>query len=688
MEKQLNWVILAVLGLSLLLGISIAFRNQTALINFFSIDDAFYYFQSAKNFTQGKGISFDGIARGNGYHPLWMLVCIPVFALTRFDLWLPLRILVVIQAVLHAVTGYFIFKMLVQKVAKPLSVLAMVIWLFSPTIFSVVGSNGLETGINMFCITGLLYFVSTWSILPKDQVRLKHYLMAGILASLTLLARLDNIFLLCFIGAWLVLKNWRLNRTWIMMDFLLTAFSAIFSYVAYVDLSTTLYTLMPNIEVIIVTSMVLFPLGQFLSGVYHLDQQSAKKEIASRIVIGVGLGSAMLTVALLLIYPNGGYSRAAMVIQIGTFLLFTLMAKLFLTFFNALPQISKEVSPQQFHIKDIYKLDWLGLVRKAACFFGPLFTTLGLFLVFNHFYFGTSMPLSGKIKGWWGSFITAYGERPTTLQPFLGLNEKGPWGMLTLLLHTLSDLFKIDLSPSLSLLLTIVLVIILFVFILLSKKTQERINSLNLQPFFLGVIFHASYYTMTGYVGYRSWYWAPEMLFMLLFGVILLDSVLLLFTQKWLFLKNEWLRWGLAGITILSIIIHFAAFNLSFFSFSPNEEHPAIHNVRIVQQCTPEGSVIGMTGGGYIGYFIERRTITNLDGLINGVEYYSFLTEFRMTEYLDKIGMDFVFGNETMLFDSEPYMQSLTGRLVEVNTKGCSFEGSFKLYEFAMNDES
>ena len=43
-------------------------------------DDAFYYFQIARNFAEGQFSTFDGgITRTNGYHPLWMLLITPLW---------------------------------------------------------------------------------------------------------------------------------------------------------------------------------------------------------------------------------------------------------------------------------------------------------------------------------------------------------------------------------------------------------------------------------------------------------------------------------------------------------------------------------------------------------------------------------------------------------------------------------
>lgn len=42
-------------------------------------DDAFYYFQIAKNVAHGLGATFDGLHRTSGFHPLWMLMIAPIF---------------------------------------------------------------------------------------------------------------------------------------------------------------------------------------------------------------------------------------------------------------------------------------------------------------------------------------------------------------------------------------------------------------------------------------------------------------------------------------------------------------------------------------------------------------------------------------------------------------------------------
>ena len=50
------------------------------LIRDASNDDAFYYFQIARNLAEGKFSTFDGgITRTNGYHPLWLFLITPFY---------------------------------------------------------------------------------------------------------------------------------------------------------------------------------------------------------------------------------------------------------------------------------------------------------------------------------------------------------------------------------------------------------------------------------------------------------------------------------------------------------------------------------------------------------------------------------------------------------------------------------
>jgi hypothetical protein len=73
-----------------------------------------------------------------------------------------------------------------------------------------------------------------------------------------------------------------------------------------------------------------------------------------------------------------------------------------------------------------------------------------------------------------------------------------------------------------------------------------------------------------------------------------------------------------------------------------------------LEENTPPGSIIGMTGGGNAGYYIHDRTIINLDGLINSYDYFRAFQNKEAPEFLRERGMTIVFAN-THLIGLPPY---------------------------------
>jgi small ligand-binding sensory domain FIST len=74
----------------------------------------------------------------------------------------------------------------------------------------------------------------------------------------------------------------------------------------------------------------------------------------------------------------------------------------------------------------------------------------------------------------------------------------------------------------------------------------------------------------------------------------------------------------------------------------------------LLEEHTEPGSIIGITGGGNIGYFIHDRTVTNMDGLINSYPYFQALQAGQAGAYLENMGLDYVLANPAIL-DQQPY---------------------------------
>jgi hypothetical protein len=91
--------------------------------------------------------------------------------------------------------------------------------------------------------------------------------------------------------------------------------------------------------------------------------------------------------------------------------------------------------------------------------------------------------------------------------------------------------------------------------------------------------------------------------------------------------------------------------------------------VEYLEENTPPGSIIGMTGGGNVGYFITGRAIVNMDGLINSVEYFHAMQAGEGAAYLSERGLSVVFANAQML-TVPPFYGQYEPHLERYNTYG------------------
>lgn len=70
---------LAVLALAGVCALLVALQPVEFLVRHLK-DDSYYYFRTANHIALGHGATFDGIDRTNGFHPLWMLNLVPIYA--------------------------------------------------------------------------------------------------------------------------------------------------------------------------------------------------------------------------------------------------------------------------------------------------------------------------------------------------------------------------------------------------------------------------------------------------------------------------------------------------------------------------------------------------------------------------------------------------------------------------------
>ena len=189
------------LALLLIMGaairIWIAFQPVENLCYKIIPDDAFYYFQTARHIVAGNGSTFDGVEPHNGYHPAWMGMILPIFALVNDDLSRPgpvsaVRGAMILGALLDVVTAFLMFIIGLRLTGSTaLGILACALHLFDPyAIFYSV--DGLET--SLLCVMIASVLVISQKPLSGTTISARRAMYLGVLLGFLMLSRTDSVF--------------------------------------------------------------------------------------------------------------------------------------------------------------------------------------------------------------------------------------------------------------------------------------------------------------------------------------------------------------------------------------------------------------------------------------------------------------------------------------------------------------
>ena len=108
----------------------------------------------------------------NGFHPLYLILLLPILAASGTDLIAPIHASAILLSAVAVLTGLLIFR-LTQQLAGPIAALiALAVWAVSPY-FTVLGINGLETGLAMLFAVAALCAHLEWvrlagALLPRS----------------------------------------------------------------------------------------------------------------------------------------------------------------------------------------------------------------------------------------------------------------------------------------------------------------------------------------------------------------------------------------------------------------------------------------------------------------------------------------------------------------------------------------
>jgi hypothetical protein len=635
-----------------------AFSDAQNLSNrWFIRDDAYYYFKVAQNISEGHGSTFDGINPTNGYHPLWLWINIPIFALARFDLILPLRILLLVLSGLTAATSVLLYRMIGKVFMPAIGAVAAIYWAFSREVLVQVYQQGLETGIAAFFVALFVYklfeFERSWRSQP---VTARQLAALGVIAVLAMLSRLDLVFLAGVAGIWIVFRGHPL-RYLLPLDLVFIVVSVLLAiifrvtfreYFQFTDVAATM---------IAVSLLVKIPAAYFL-GLYQHSVIMNFGSFVKRLVIFALSTSVLVGLAMILITPLAnfdGFPRSAIAYDlIVTFFLLG-NSRLGVRGLMTDPQrTANEPSP----LKQLAS-NWKTWLAEAGVYFGVLVGALGVYMLWNKLAFGTFSPVSGQIKRWWGSLDgNVYGGSAQNVLTFFGIDYRGEGNAW----HPASDLLGnwarnlqgIGLQETQRYLLLLAVFALAFYLLLWmdKHKAKNAVVQLGIVPLLSAAWIQVLSYHITGYSAFKEWYWTTQLITVVIVISLIAGMVFQAVrrfpaaqTILWLAALAVGLSMGASYWTYIQRIMPYGG----VFADAPYNDIAAF-----LETHTEPGSMIGMTGGGNAGYFIADRTVVNMDGLINSYEYFQLLKERQAGAYLAGIGMDYILAN-TGIINQLPY---------------------------------
>ena len=157
-------------------------------------------------------------------------------------------------------------------------------------------------------------------------------------------------------------------------------------------------------------------------------------------------------------------------------------------------------------------------------------------MLYNKITFGTSSPVSGQVKRWWGTLIDTVYESPArNWSSFLGVSFQSsydawqPASSLFLWMakliypvyrgaNTTDERYYISMFA-----LALVALVILFAN---AHRTRRAFTNMALIPLAAGCGIQILSYTTSAYGGVKEWYWISQMVFITLAGSVLLDMLL------------------------------------------------------------------------------------------------------------------------------------------------------------------
>ena len=659
--KRFPWFEIILIVVVMSMGLYAALSDpQNLSWRWFTRDDAYYYFKVAQNISEGHGSTFDGINRTNGYHPLWMLVCIPIFALARFDLILPLRVLLLVMSGLSVVTAILLYRLIGRIFAPAIGALAAVFWVFSYDVLVILYQQGLESGIAAFFIVLLVYklygFETSWR---QEDVSPKQIAVLAVIAVLTIFSRLDLVFLAGMVGLWVLFRG-HLLRFFLPLDIVSIIVLTILAFMIRVGLTGYFESIDIALAMAFVALLVKIPCA-YLFGLYQHYGVSRALELLKRVTF-FGVISSLITGLIVLLIQrlglvDGSFSRIIVLIDLGLTLVFFGISRLMFWGLQAGAPVAADANENPLAYLQTHWRQWL---RDGAVYYGILLGALGTYMAWSKFVFGTTSPVSGQIKQWWASLPgRAYGGSSRDILSFFGLSyrtEENAWNPISRIFGSWAEnmyrLLKIEDSWRYVIILAVAAILFYLILLTNRKRGKMALTQMSILPLLGGAWLQVLYYNGLRYAAHKEWYWVSQLVIIVL-TVSLVVGMFYMSLRKVPYISVfAWLAAAYVGVSMGTSFWRTIRESMPYNYWPADAAYMDI--VPLLEEKTPPGSIIGLTGGGNVGYFIQDRTIVNMDGLINSYAYFQALQTRTGGEYLQNIGLDYVLANPVIL-DQQPY---------------------------------
>ncbi len=192
--KRSSLALVAALLAAVAVHFSVAWQDLPTLArNGYLYDDSFYAFQIARSIAAGNGPTFDGATLTNGFQPLYVFLLVPLFMMSGGDPVLPIHLSLAMLALFSVATGFVLYLILRRYVSEVISVSLSAFWVLSPVVIRQT-ANGLETALAVLMMALSIYYYLS-RIRDHQRPTRGSMIRLGILLGLTVLARLDQVFL-------------------------------------------------------------------------------------------------------------------------------------------------------------------------------------------------------------------------------------------------------------------------------------------------------------------------------------------------------------------------------------------------------------------------------------------------------------------------------------------------------------